>query len=119
MDVGVQTNTVLILGEAKWRSGVGKAQGVAGDKDQIQLRADYCRKYGPRVYPAIERFIILGIGQSSGLLSSDQLAHSGGTVSVREVTWDSLGSLEANPNAAEFRSHIAWRKAHSLGCSSE
>jgi hypothetical protein len=113
IDVGIQTDRVLILGEAKWRSSVGTGQGVAGNKDQIQLRAEFCNRYGSRTFPTIDQFIVLGIGQSLGILSSGQLAHTMSGLSVREMTWDSLGALEANPYASEFRSQLEWRKNHS------
>jgi len=38
IDFGIQTPRTLVLGEAKWRSPIGSAQGKHGDKDQIQLR---------------------------------------------------------------------------------
>lgn len=43
----------LILGEAKWQSEVGTAQGKKKDKDQIQLRGEFLKKYGMRLFPAV------------------------------------------------------------------
>jgi hypothetical protein len=42
IDFGIQTDDVFLLGEAKWRSVVGAAQGVKRDKDQITLRREFC-----------------------------------------------------------------------------
>ena len=113
IDVGIQTDSVLVLGEAKWRSSVGKAQGVARDKDQIQLRAEFCAKYGRIIYPSVDTFVILGIAQTTGLLTPEQLRHDAGLISVKEVTWEQLGALKANPWGSEFCTHLAWRHRHS------
>jgi hypothetical protein len=52
IDFGIHTDDVFLLGEAKWRSPLGEAQGVHRDKDQLTLRREFCQKYGPRLVPA-------------------------------------------------------------------
>lgn len=42
IDFGIHTDDVFLLGEAKWRSSVGAAQGVNRDKDQLTLRREFC-----------------------------------------------------------------------------
>ncbi len=113
IDVGIQTDTTLVLVEAKWRSAVGAGQGVARDKDQIQIRAEFCGKYGSQIYPGVTRFVVLAVGQSLGTLNPAQLGHADGSVSIREMTWGTLGGLGANPTAGEFRDQLRWREEHS------
>ena len=113
VDVGIHTSSTLILGEAKWRSGVGRAQGITRDKDQIHLRADFCTKYGRALYPNVSRFIVLGIGQREGLLSEAQRAHATDCLSIAEVSWAALAALGSNPFATEFRAQLDWRVRHS------
>lgn len=113
VDVGIQTDSTLIIGEAKWRSGVGVAQGIARDKDQIHLRADFCSKYGATLYPSVRSFVVLGIGQHTGMLTEAQRSHSAGCLTVAETTWSALSMLGSNPHAAEFRDQLEWRVRHS------
>jgi hypothetical protein len=113
IDFGIQTADTLILGESKWRSVVGAGQGVKRDKDQIQLRVEYCIKHGAEVFPQITQFIVLAVGRGSNLLSDAHRALGGGKVLTHETTWDKLGGLTANPFAEEFREQLAWRSKYS------
>ena len=61
IDCGVQTDDLFLLGEAKWRSSVGAAQGVKKDKDQVTLRREFCEKYGSRLLPTVKHFVVLGV----------------------------------------------------------
>jgi hypothetical protein len=114
IDFGIQTADTLILGESKWRSGFGAGQGVKRDKDQIQLRAEYCIKHGTDVFPAVKQFIILAVGRAGDLLTEAHIALNGGNVLMQEITWERLAGLTANPFAAEFQKQLAWRIKHSM-----
>ena len=113
IDFGIQTEETLLLGEAKWRSGVGAAQGVERNKDQIQLRVEFCSVLGQKLFPGVRKFVVLAVGRSPGLLTADQRLLEGGTVVVKESTWATLGRLPSNPYRSEFEMHLAWREAHS------
>lgn len=41
VDFGIQTPTVFLLGEAKWRNKVAGRQGVAKDKSHLTLRREF------------------------------------------------------------------------------
>ena len=77
VDFGIQTDRVLLLGEAKWGSPVGTGQGADRSKDQLQLRAEFCAKYGERLYPGVERFVVLLVSPRAGALSEAQRAGHG------------------------------------------
>ena len=113
IDFGVQTSSTLVLGEAKWRSGVGQSQGAGGQKDQLQLRVEFCEKYGGKLYPTVERFVVLFVSQARGSLTEAQLALSSERVRVVKATWAELGSLRSNPWRSEFAAQLAWRQARS------
>jgi hypothetical protein len=51
IDFGILTENAVILGEAKWQSGTGTRQGKRKDKDQIQLRGEFLKTYGKRLFP--------------------------------------------------------------------
>lgn len=113
IDFGIQTGDTLILGESKWRSGLGANQGKDRDKDQIQLRAEYCIKHGAAIFPDVTQFIVLAVGCGTSLLTDVHRSLAGAKVLVHEITWEKLGSLTANPFAEEFRAQLAWRTKYS------
>jgi hypothetical protein len=113
IDFAIQTGDTLVLGESKWRSGFGAGQGAKRDKDQIQLRVEYCIKHGAEVFPQVTQFIVLAVGRGSNLLTDVHRALGGGKVLTHETTWEALGGLPANPFAAEFRAQLAWRSQYS------
>jgi hypothetical protein len=116
IDVGIQTATVLVFGEAKWRSPVGSGQGRLGDKDQIQLRMEFCQKYGPRLYPQCRDFVVLSIGVA------DEESHrpparlsNGSVVSHQSISWSLIAELPGHPQPSEIRSYVAWKARVTLG----
>jgi hypothetical protein len=113
IDFGIQTDRVLVLGEAKWRSGVGTGQGVGGAKDQIQLRAQFCAQYGASIYPDIETFVVLLVGNALGAIADSWKALRTERLLIVESTWAELGGLQSNPWRTEFLAQLAWRRAHS------
>ncbi|GAI96640.1 unnamed protein product, partial [marine sediment metagenome] len=62
IDFGIITDNTLILGEAKWQSGIGSAQGKNKNKDQIQLRGEFLEEYGKKIFPSQKVQIVVGIG---------------------------------------------------------
>jgi hypothetical protein len=113
IDFAIQTAETLILGESKWRSGLGGKQGAKRDKDQIQLRVEYCIKYGTEVFPQVRQFIVLAVSRGSNVLTDVHRALGRAKVMICETTWDKLGGLSANPFAEEFRAQLAWRTKYS------
>jgi len=110
IDFGIQSNNVLILGEAKWGSPVGAKQGAAKDKDQIQLRREFIEKYGEKLYPSCRHFVVLGVSISGGLTSNTDL--SLGTSSYlthRDTTWDILGRIKEHPLTNELNAYYRWK----------
>lgn len=114
IDFGIQTERVLLLGEAKWRSQVGSAQGADGSKDQIRLRVDFCEKYGRALYPSVQRFVVLLVSQQQGALTEEQRGLASARTTVLETTWEQIGALASNPWRDEFLAQLRWRQSRSL-----
>jgi hypothetical protein len=106
IDVGISTANALILGEAKWQSGVGAAQGKMKDKDQIQLRGEFLKKYGPSLFPNHSIFVVLGISLFPGAFK-DTTPEG---ILFRSTTWDKVCSLASHPHAQEVGRYYIWKK---------
>jgi hypothetical protein len=113
VDFGVQTADTLVLGEAKWRSAVARGQGADGTRDQVQLRAQFCETYGPRLFPAVKQFVVLLVSRKAGTLNSVQRGLSTERVRILEATWEQVGALSAHPCRDEFLAYLDWRQARS------
>ena len=106
IDVGISTCNALILGEAKWRSGVGAAQGKNKDKDQIQLRGEFLRNYASKFYSSCSEFVVLGISLFEGAFEDTTPED----VTFRCATWEQICSLQSHPQAEELGRYFAWKK---------
>ena len=113
IDVGIQTDDVFLLGEAKWRSSVGAAQGINRDKDQVTLRREFCHKYGPRLLPTVRTFVVLGISWHGGLVPRADTEADGVGLHARDITWDALAGVASHPCREEFRAYLHWKANHS------
>lgn len=108
IDVGISTCNALILGEAKWQSGVGAAQGMNRDKDQIQLRGEFLRNYAPRFYPSCSEFVVLGISLFEDAF--EDTTPEG--IAFRCITWEQICALPSHPHAEEVGRYHNWKKGH-------
>ena len=108
IDFGILTHDVLLLGEAKWKSSVGAAQGKNKDKDQIQLRVEFLQKYAPKLYPGVKQFVVLGVGLKNDVTKNQ--THK--TVKCIGTTWSDICSLASHPNHDELLKYLAWKIEH-------
>lgn len=113
IDFGVQTDDVFLLGEAKWRSSVGAAQGVNRDKDQVTLRREFCEKYGRRVLPTVKHFVVLGVSWKGGITAQAQSESAGVCLYARDSTWLALSGISSHPCQDELRRYLEWKSGHS------
>ena len=114
IDFGIQTDDAFLLGEAKWRSSVGAAQGVNRDKDQLTLRREFCQKYGPRLLAGVQHFVVLGISWKGGMVPRADVQEGGVGLHVRDTTWDAVVQIASHPCAEEPIRYLRW-KAEYLG----
>ena len=115
IDFGILTSNALVLGEAKWQSRVDPNQGVARNKSQIQLREEFCEKFGPAVFPDVEHFVVLGLDLSGTMLEASTRPLPRGQLHVRSAAWQALGAVRGLPHGPEFLKQLEWRIRHSRG----
>ena len=108
IDVGISTSNALILGEAKWQSGVGTAQGKKKDKDQIQLRGEFLLNQVPKFYPSCSEVAVLGIS----LFENAFVDTTPEGIAFRSTTWDKICSLQSHPHSNELQRYLKWKKEH-------
>lgn len=109
IDFGFQASNLLIFGEAKWRSGVNKKQGIAGDKDQMMLRRDFCNRYGAKLFPECQRFVVLGLSIAGDVIKPFE--DTCGTTRIQgcNTTWERLASIGSHPFAEEIKRYYSWK----------
>ncbi|HUU46291.1 MAG TPA: hypothetical protein VM118_11230 [Acidobacteriota bacterium] len=106
IDVSIFTTNTVILVEAKWKSSVARGQGKNRDKDQIQLRGEFFKKYGARIFPNQPNLIVAGIGLSSeGFTDTTPEG-----ITFTSATWQQVCSLASHPHAKEVRQYYEWKK---------
>ncbi len=110
IDVGILTNNTIILGEAKWLSKTATGQGKKKNKDQIQLRGEYLKTYGPKFYKDHSQFVVLGIG-----LRKEAFVNTVPEgIIFRSITWEEVCSLNSHPLAEEIKRYFEWKKINTL-----
>lgn len=105
IDFGIITKKTLLLGEAKWKSSVGAAQGKNKDKDQIQLRVEFLQKYASKLYPGVQQFVVLGVGLKNDVTAN----HSEQAVKCIGTKWSDICRLESHPNHDELSKYLEWK----------
>ena len=115
IDVVLQTEQAIIFGEAKWRSGIGRAQGKERDKDQIALRREFFEKYGLAIYGKVPHYIVLGVSPQGGLLGNGETTLNQGKLSMRDLTWESVCGINSHPGAQELQKYLKWKVQNSKG----
>ena len=113
IDFGIQTDDTFLLGEAKWRSSVGAAQGVNRDKDQMTLRREFCEKYGSRLLRTVKHFVVLGVSWHGGIAAPTQTESAGVCLYVKDTTWEVLSGFSSHPCPEELRRYLEWKTRYS------
>ena len=110
IDFGIETEECLVLGEAKWNSRLGVGQGVARDRNQLDLRVAYCSDLGRRVLRSVRHWIVLGVGREANVLPEGQ-----NTAGVRmcNLTWNELVRHVPAEYRELLRAYLAWKEKHS------
>jgi hypothetical protein len=112
IDFAVQSERLLILGEAKWRSPVGKSQGVRGDLDQMQLRRMVVQKWHQAFFPSYTRFVLLLVRREGDTVHED-ISLPVLSLHVRCTTWTELAGLTSHPLRDELTKYVGWKHRHS------
>jgi len=113
LDVGIQTDEVVVFGEAKWLSGLGQAQGKNGNKNQITLRAEFFERYGAAMFPSASHYVVLGLSLDGSLVEDVDMDVGSATLHFRSTTWESACSIDGHPTSGELRAYLDWKLSHS------
>jgi len=108
LDFGIITDDTLIFGEAKWQSRIGMAQGKRKNKDQIQLRGEFLKKYGKKIFPSLNAYIVVGVGLFKNTFNNT--VPTG--VSFISTTWEDICSIQAHPHFDEIQRYYKWKLDH-------
>jgi hypothetical protein len=109
IDFGIQTENVVVLGEAKWLSKIGEAQGKAKDKNQLILREEFFVKYGRKLLGTISNYVILGLSIQGGMVENRESSLGHDVIYHRDLTWGSVCGIEAHPLEDELRNYLGWK----------
>ncbi len=99
LDFQIISDKVVIFGECKWNSKVAENQGKQKDKNQIQLRLEYLEEYGKRIFPYVNRRLVLLVEPISHWNSS-----------LPRVTWQEICNNTEHPIKEEIKSYYNWKK---------
>ena len=106
IDFGLLSTDVMVIGESKWNSPLGAAQGVNKDRTQLDLRVAWCTELGPRALPEVQRWVILGIARRPDLMETSGV---GATSMVVNLRWQDLPPLFPASIRTELEEYLAWK----------
>lgn len=112
IDFEIITDDTIVLGESKWLSQVAASQGKMKNKDQIQLRVEFLRKYGRQIYCNARQFIVICLGLSP-LPTSMSDYNDQADVKVVGTTWDKVVFILSHPLHDELKRYFDWKLKHS------
>jgi len=82
---------------------VDASQGKLKDKDQIQLRGEFLKNYGPRLFPNRSVFSLFEDAFKDTTPEG---------ITFRSTKWENICSLTSHPHAEELRRYFDWKKEH-------
>ncbi len=104
---------LLVPGEAKWRSKVDNKQGEKQDKDQIVIRRELLEKYGPKLFPEVQAFAVVGISRPGGVANPGrERLVDGRDLVVGDLTWKKTCSLRIHLVQKELLQYLEWKNDH-------
>jgi hypothetical protein len=112
IDVGIHVGDVLMLIEAKWLSGVGQAQGLEKNQDQLELRDLFCRGVARRLFPSIGRFVVLGLSRQPGSFEGWTSGQGSDGVVFEELTWEQVCAFRSHPTRDRLLAYLEWKERH-------
>lgn len=113
IDFLILTDRVLVLGEAKWLSSVGRGQGASRCKSQIDLRVEFVQKYGAAFFPSAETYVVLGASLGEPVVDELDVDAAGKELLLRDLSWSELCSMRSHPQNKELMAYVDWKIAHS------
>lgn len=101
---------VVAIIEAKWMSGEGQGQGIAGNRSQMELRYDWLANHAPRIFGEDRKYLLVALAPVASLL---RMPATESSVIPLSITWRDLAESGLHPSADEFTRYYKWKVRHS------
>lgn len=108
IDFLIQTENTLILGESKWKSKIGINQGDKGDKNQIDLRISFIKKYASVIYSDVKNYVVLLVGLETRL-ENEIKVYQDKDIRIKYISWNEVISLTKHPLHNELMRYYDWK----------
>lgn len=117
IDFLVITESAVLLVECKWKGKVEENQGRYKDKDQIEMRVDFLKLYGPTIsyldrstcLPEHKTFAVLLLTPRSMPVLKKWMAEG---IDIRTTTWQEVCAMKSHPWADEVGRFYQWKHGH-------
>jgi len=106
LDFQIVADNVVVFGEAKWRSKVSNNQGKQRNKSQLELREQYFRDFGSKIFPKASARIVLVVGLDPRLKSFPTSSN------YRYVTWRKICEETDHPMKDQLLKYYEWKEKH-------
>jgi hypothetical protein len=110
IDFGIQSEDVMVLGEAKWNSAIATRQGVSRNRSQQDLRQAHCTGFGLKAAPAIRNWVLLGVGRGSDVLKCTATSPN---LTVANRSWNQIAAMMPDDLRQQLQQYLAWKTQHS------
>ena len=110
IDFAIQSEHLLLLGEAKWGSGIGSAQGVLKDQDQLSLRRLFLESRSSDLFARQTTLVVLTVSPDGGLQEQRDSSLKFGTLHLRDTAWSVVSGLTSHPLAEELDKYLTWKQ---------
>lgn len=97
------------MGEAKWLSKEGKAQGKAKDKTQLTLRIEFLKNYGKQIFLGVSNYVIMALSLHGRMLFDERQDF----LFLRDLDWKSVYGLRSHHLSEELQNYLAWKEEYS------
>ena len=112
IDFLIQTAQLVVFGEAKWGSGIGKGQGKMGGDTQIDIRRKLFENYAHKIYGKSIVFVLLGVSIKGNMLEGCK-DNSERHIFYRDIKWGDVCNLKTHPLSNEVNAYYTWKRLNS------
>jgi hypothetical protein len=117
IDFSVITEDTILLAENKWTAKIDRHQGRNRDKDQIEMRLEFLKRYGQTISylnresqkPEFKNQVVLLVTIDPHPIEDKWLQEG---IEMRSTTWEQVCSLESHPFADEVGRYYRWKLEH-------
>lgn len=109
IDFIIQSQHLLLFGEAKWGSNIGKKQGKKRDQDQLTLRRQFF-ELQRGLFGQQSSFVLLTVGRDGDLQKKSDIRSKSDTLYLRDTKWSVISEIESHPHFEELKKYLIWKE---------